>query len=197
MSLQLLEDNWETIIKKVINPLWELKFKTMYHSVKLDKDDFISLAGEELTKAFLSYNAEESNVFTYSKTVLTRKATTEFRDKRREKRKADLTAESLYQKIDENSEKTLGDVIENIAQSEENENLELKSVTKAIHLLLKPKERKIIDLAMKGLENKDIAIILHMDIKNINSIKKRIANNSQIIRILKISGYLGGCEDEI
>lgn len=197
MSLQLLENNWEAIIKKVVNPLWEFKFKTLYHSVKFDKDDFFSLAGEELTKAFLSYNSDESNVFTYSRTVLTRKAMTEFRDRKREKRKADLIAESIHQKIDEDGERTLEDVIENIIHNEECEDLELKATIKAIHILLKPKERKIVDLSMKGLENKDIAIVLHMDIKNVNSVKKRIANNSQIIRILKISGYLGGCEDEI
>ena len=78
MSLILLEKNWKEINARVIEPLWYKKFKYMYTSSKLDKDDFISLAHYELTKAFKEdYDKEQSNIFTYATNVLQRKAKTE------------------------------------------------------------------------------------------------------------------------
>ena len=39
MSLEILENNWDRIMKKTVEPLWKHKFQTMYESVKLDKDE--------------------------------------------------------------------------------------------------------------------------------------------------------------
>ena len=95
-KMVLLEESWDQIKKKVILPLWNGKFKTMYERVKLDYDDFESLAGIELTKAIKTFDSEMSNLFTYSTKVVTQKATTELRDcTQRDKRKALYVAESV------------------------------------------------------------------------------------------------------
>lgn len=91
-----LEENWDKIRKKVILPLWNGKFKTMYENVKLDYDDFESLAGLELVKAIKTFDPEKSNLFTYSTRVISQKATTELRNcTQRDKRKALHLAESV------------------------------------------------------------------------------------------------------
>lgn len=92
----LLEQNWEKIKNRVIQPLWYGKFKSMYESVKLDYDDFESLAGLELSKALETFNPDKSNLFTYSMRVITQKAKTELRNcTQRDKRKALHTADSI------------------------------------------------------------------------------------------------------
>lgn len=91
-----LEKNWDEIRSRVILPLWNRRFKSMFESAKLDYDDFESLAGIELTKAIKTFNPEKSNLFTYSTKVITQKAMTELRDcTQRDKRKALYVAESV------------------------------------------------------------------------------------------------------
>ena len=92
----LLEENWQKIKERVILPLWHGKFKSMYESVKLDYDDFESLAGIELSKAMKTFNPEKSNIFTYSTRVITQKAKTELRNcTQRDKRKTLYTADTI------------------------------------------------------------------------------------------------------
>lgn len=78
--LNYLETNWIAIKNKVILPLWKNKFKSMYESIKMDYNDFESLAGLELTKAIKTFNPEKSNLFTYATNVISKKAMTELRD---------------------------------------------------------------------------------------------------------------------
>ena len=54
-NANLLKNNWTKIKRKIILPLWFSKYKPMYESLKLDYDDFESMAGEELTKAISTY----------------------------------------------------------------------------------------------------------------------------------------------
>lgn len=94
--MNILEENWDKIRQKVIIPLWHGKFKYMYESVKLDYDDFESLAGVELTKAFKIFDSEKSNIFTFSARVINQKAITELRNcTQRDKRKALYISESV------------------------------------------------------------------------------------------------------
>ena len=94
--LVLLEKNWSNIQKRVVVPLWNGKFKTMYESVKLDYDDFESLAGIELTKAMKTFDPEKSNLYTYATRVITQKAKTELRNcTQRDKRRALHTSENI------------------------------------------------------------------------------------------------------
>lgn len=78
--MEVLQSHWSAIRKKVIVPLWNKKFKSMYESVKMDYDDFESLAGIELTKAIKTFDSEKSNLFTYATNVINNKAMTELRD---------------------------------------------------------------------------------------------------------------------
>lgn len=110
--MTVLEENWNKIKSRVILPLWNGKFKSMYESAKLDYDDFESLAGFELTKAMGTFNPEKSNIFTYATRVITQKAMTELRDfTRRDKRKALYVAESIDIPVEDDSSKTIADTI--------------------------------------------------------------------------------------
>lgn len=92
----ILEEKWEAIKKRVILPLWNGKFKSMYESAKLDYDDFESLAGIELTKAIKNFNPEKSNIYTFATRVITQKAKTELRNcTQRDKRKTLHVADSI------------------------------------------------------------------------------------------------------
>lgn len=95
----LIEKQWQNIKNRVIIPLWNGKFKSMYENSKLDYDDFESLAGIELSKAIETFDPEKSNLFTFATRVITQKAYTELRNcTQRDKRKVLYVAES----IDEN-----------------------------------------------------------------------------------------------
>lgn len=92
----LLEENWHNVRKRVILPLWNGKFKKMYEGIKLDYDDFESLAGFELSKAMESFDPEKSNLLTYSTRVVSKKAMTELRDcTQRDIRKTLYVSESV------------------------------------------------------------------------------------------------------
>ena len=69
-NLELLQNNWTTIKKKVIVPLWNSKFKSMYEHIKMDYDDFESLVAIELTKAMKTFDPAKSNLFTYTTNLI-------------------------------------------------------------------------------------------------------------------------------
>ena len=94
--MNLLEKNWNKIVHKVINPLWKNEFNSMYINSKLDYDDFLSLAGYELSKAISSFDSDKSNFYTFCTNIIKRKAKTELRDyNERDKRKTLNVASSL------------------------------------------------------------------------------------------------------
>lgn len=196
-NMQLLSDNWQAVVTKVIEPLWRRQFENKYLAVKLDKDDFYSLAGEELTKAFKTFDSNKSNVFTYATNVLTRKAKAEIRNMNRQKRLGDLYAESIYHQVDDETKCKIEDMIEDVGCFEESEDIEIELTLREIYLLLKPKERKVIELSINGLSSGDIATILRIDIKMVNEIKRMNCDRSDIKRVLRRHGYLGGMNDEI
>lgn len=101
----LLEKNWDKIKIKVILPLWNRRFRSMFESVKLDYDDFESLAGIELTKAMKTFDPEKSNIYTYATRVITMKAQTELRDcTQRDRRKSLYISESIEALVEETNE---------------------------------------------------------------------------------------------
>ena len=75
----------------------------MYESVKLDYDDFESLAGIELSNAIKSFDPEKSNLYTYATRVITQKAKTELRNcTQRDRRKALHVSESIDSLAEQN-----------------------------------------------------------------------------------------------
>lgn len=112
MSMHILEKNWSEIVNRVVNPLWKNKFCGMYESCKLDYDDFLSLAGYELTKGVASFDPNKSNIFTFATNLIARKASTELRNYgSRDKRRALTTATSLNVPVAEGEDTELIDTI--------------------------------------------------------------------------------------
>lgn len=154
---KILEQNWTDIQARVINPLWDYKFKSMYLSAKLDKDDFESLAHEELTKAFDSYNPDDSSVTTYAFNILSKKCLTELRNcTKRDKRKALHVATSLNAPTGKENDMELGEIIA-IKETPEIDLL----VQRYLDSLTK-KQRQVANLMMQGYKDKDIKKLLRM-----------------------------------
>ena len=188
MSLQLLESNWNQIQKKVVLPLWHKDFKTGYENVKMDFDDFQSLANYELTKAFKRYDKSLGNIFTYCTMIIKRKAASELRNAKREKRTIDLHAKSLYETL-EDSDITIQDLIEEKSEVKEYA-VEDQDIKTKIYKELRMKEKKILDLTIDGYSNEEIATKMHLKPKEIRSVKRDIASNSNIRRLGIIYGIL-------
>lgn len=186
MSLELLGKHWEGIKTKVIKPLWQYRYKELFKNIKLDYDDFESLAGEELTKAFVKYNPEESNVFTYSQMVLNKKAKTYIRDMKREKRIIDTVATSIYNTIGD-SDTLYEDFIEDISETQNFDNKIDEEIMIVVNKMLKPKEVKIINMSITGFDDRNIANSLNTTVKDINALRKRLSDDSSFIRALRIA----------
>lgn len=195
MSLQVLEDNWTLIISKVVEPLWRSKYKLAYENIKMDYDDFMSLAGIELTKAFKSFNPLKSNVFTYSTNVLVRKANTELRNANRERRRINILAESLQDKIMEEGNSTYEDVTENLFCNERDICIERAKLN--VYSVLKPKEVGVVELSLLGFDTSSIARALKITTEDVAGIKKKISEDSKVKRALRMSGLIGGDENEV
>lgn len=182
MSLKLLEDNWGSIVKKVIEPLWKHKFQTMYESAKLDKDDFISMAGEELTKAFAKYNPNTSSIYTYAQHVISKKAETELRDcTKRDKRKALYVASSLNQPVSEDNDNEMILMVEdkkNDTYNELNEN-RVGSFVNA----LSNQQLRVLILKLLGFQTSDMPDMLNIPRKTMNDILRGLKSN-ELTRIL-------------
>ena len=119
--MDYLKDNWINIRKRVLIPLWNRKFKSMYESIKMDYDDFESLAAVELTKAMKKFDPNQSNLFTYATNIIQRKALTEIRNcTQRDVRKALYISDSV-DKLDKS-------IIENIPCPKEEEKSELSGL---------------------------------------------------------------------
>ena len=154
---KILEENWTDIQKRVLEPLWTYKFKKMYLSAKLDRDDFNSLAHEELTKAFENYDSNESAVITYAYNIIFKKPLTELRNcTKRSRRKALYVATSLNAPVNENSGIELGEIIA-IKETPEIDIL----VQRYLDSLTK-KQRQVANLMMQGYKDKDIKKLLRM-----------------------------------
>lgn len=194
MSLTILEQNWKEINTKVLEPLWNKKFGYMYTSSKLDKDDFVSLAHEELTKAFKDYDTSQSNVFTYATNIMLRKAKTELTHYHRKKRVGDIEAESISKLTDEEAQTSL----ENLLVDTKNEFEEFESdimLNEILQSLKNDKERKIISLSVQGVDDKSIAQKVGITTKEISQLRERLKNTPAVRRRLRKLGYsLGGIE---
>ena len=177
MSLEMLNANWSSIMKKTILPLWEHKFQTMYESAKLDKDDFISMAGEELAKAFkYKYDPKISNVYTFAQRVVCKKAETELRNcTKRDKRKALHTASTLNTPAFEDNDEELITTIEDVKGAADTE-LSEQRVGTFVNSLSNQQLRVLI-LKLLGFEQGDIPEMLNIPRKTMNDIIKGLKSN--------------------
>lgn len=196
MSMEILEQNWKIIVEKVVKPLWNTEYASMYKSKRLDYDDFESLAGYELTKAFINFDSQKSNVLTFATNVLKRKPKTELRNEGRQKRAAISTAVSIHDKVGEDTEKTYEDMMENKDFSDDNTQ-ELNDMVAEMCSVLRPRDAKILNYACLGCNNEQIAENLHVPLRVVTDIRKKISESSAIKRIARKYGFFGGCENEI
>ena len=190
----VLENNWEAMKSNVIDKLWHAKFKYMYESCKLDKDDFDSLASVTLTDAFKNYNAGESSIYTYAYNVLQRKAKTELTYYHRQRREGYIHAESIQAHIDEDGDFTLENlVVDNKINSS---TFDTDMIEKEMLKLIKTKkDKQIIKLSMAGYKDVDISNMLNIPIRDIHSLREQLRQNCTIRRALRKMGYrLGGIE---
>lgn len=122
----LIEKNWDEIIKKVIKPLWDRSFKRKFGYIQMDYEDFESLAGFEITKALRTYNPSQSNIFTFCRHVISKKANTLIRDSNRDIRKSNIGTVSLNAPILDGDEEEIGSLIADASS------IEAKGNTRAI-----------------------------------------------------------------
>lgn len=160
--MNYLESNWNDIKRKVVLPLWNNRFKSMYESIKMDYDDFESLAAIELTKAIKTFNPEKSNLFTYSTNVINKKAMTELRNcTQRDVRKALYTSES-FDAVD-------SPVVKDLVYDEFNEKDSLSDNMLKYLDRLSTLQRRVLFLISDGFDNNEIRSILEINEKDLTN----------------------------
>ncbi len=180
------DDNKE--LKKIVNKILCNNFGWIPQK---DYDDFYSLAGQVVWNCEKNFdNCKNDNFKGYLTSCLIKKIKTRVTYMNRNKRKADMMSESIYQKLVGESERTLEDVIEDIEVCEDKEFVEIETVLKDIFLILKPKERKILELSIREFTNEDIANRLNIEVKAVLDFKKKNKERSDITRVLRRHGYL-------
>ena len=176
--MNYLESNWIDIKKRVILPLWNSKFRSMYESIKMDYDDFESLAAIELTKAIKTFNPEKSNLFTYSTNVINKKAMTELRNcTQRDVRKALYVSDSV-----DALDKSIVDNISDSIDKKENSELSELRVGSFINSLNNNQLRVLI-LKLLDFDNEDMAEMLKVPNKIIGQTLRSL-KSTDVTRIL-------------
>lgn len=178
----LLEDKWKDIRQKVIIPLWNKKFKSMYNNIKMDYDDFESLAGIELSKAIKTYDSSKSNIYTYATQVISKKALTELRNCMRDKRKTLCVSDSIDRTYDKDSSNTLVDNIPYSNNKEEYSELSELRVGGFVNSLNNNQLRVLI-LKLLDFDSSDMPDMLNISNKTINEIIRSF-KNANLTRIL-------------
>lgn len=180
-NIEMLKDNWEDIISTVIIPLWKSKYQSMYKSLKLDYDDFESMAGYELTKAMSNFDGSKSNLNTFSTNVLNRKAKTELRSCSDVDKKS-----SLYLAISLNvpiSDEEGGEKIMEIPAPQIQDDSDIERIHRYL-TKLSVTEKDIIIFKLLGFDENDIMRTMHIGKKKyLNAVKSmRIYEKASILR---------------
>lgn len=181
-KLILSEEIWKNIKRRVVLPLWNCKFKKMYEDIKMDYDDFESLAGIELTKALKTYDSCKSNIYTYATRVISKKALTELRNCMRDKRKTLCVSDSIDRSCDEDSSKTLADNIPSNDEKAEHSELSELRVSGFINSLNNNQLRVLI-LTLLDFDNSDMPVMLNISSKTANEIIRSL-KDADLTRIL-------------
>lgn len=174
--LTIIEENWSKIKKRVIVPLWNGKFKSMYEKIKMDYDDFESLAGLELSKAINTFDPEKSNIFTFATRVITQKAKTELRNcTQRDKRRALYIAES----IDVPNSPAVNKPVEEKQEMSELSELRVGNFINSLN----NNQLRILILSLLDFDTTDIPNMLNMSNQTMRSILSSL-KDADLTRIL-------------
>ena len=181
--MTILDERWNDIKNRVVLPLWNGKFKGMYESVKLDYDDFESLAGFELSKAIKNYDPEKSNLYTYATRVISKKAVTELRDcTQRDKRKALHISDSIDVPVEDDSARTVADTIpdkDNKQEISELSELRLGSFINSLN----NNQLRVLALTLLDLDAQDISQTLNISDRTAQSIVRSL-KDTDLTRLL-------------
>lgn len=184
---KLLEQEWKNIESMVIYPLWNSKYKSMYESLKLDYDDFVSLAGYELSRAMDTYDSSRSNIYTFATNIISRKANTELRDYgSRDKRKALSVATSINACSNDDDDKN--DI--EIPYKDAKEELSQLSEKRVGEFLVKlsNQQLRILILKLLDFDLKDVPVILNITRQSVSDSMKGLKSN-ELRRILNRRSY--------
>lgn len=175
--MNFLESNWKQIRSRVIIPLWNKKYKSMYEKIKMDFDDFESLAAVELTKAMKSFDPDKSNLFTYATNVINKKATTELRNcTKRDVRKASHISHSV-DAMDRS-------VIENIPCPEAEERSELSEIRVGNFInSLNNNQLRVLILNLLEFDVSDMSDMLNISSRTITQIFNSL-KDTDLTRVL-------------
>lgn len=179
----MLEENWENIRRRVIRPLWNGKFKNQYEKIKLDYDDFESLAGLELSKAMANFSSEKSNLYTYATRVINKKAMTELRDcTQRDKRKTLHISESIDKAAFDDSSKIMIDDIayeENKQEASELSELRVGNFVNS----LDNNQLRVLILTLLDFDSSDMPHMLNISKKTATNIIHSL-KDTELTRVL-------------
>ena len=179
--MELLENNWEEIKKRVILPLWNGKFKKMYESAKMDYNDFESLVGIELSKSISNFDSKKSNLLTFATGVINKKALTELRNcTQRDKRKTLYVSESIDQPTD--SGRTIADSIACKEEHEDHSELSELRVGNFINSLNNNQLRVLI-LSLLDFDMSDMPHMLNLSKSTASSIIRSL-KDTELTRVL-------------
>lgn len=163
----IIETNWSDI-KEMIDKLWYGKFCRLYKKVKLDKDDFESMAGLEITLAINNWN-KETSLIAYLRVVVQNRGYSLMTKQNRIKRKCDTYSDSLNQTIS-NGERhvELGDLIPYSCDVEENVNENFAKYLQKLSSF----QKDILILKLLSLNVGDIANCMEISEQRVNDILK-------------------------
>ena len=184
--MNYLEANWQEIRKKVVIPLWNKKFKSIYENAKMDYDDFESLAAIEITKAMKTFNPDKSNLFTYATNVVKKKAITELRNcTQRDKRRALYVADSLDLSISDHHGYTTR--AENIPY-EDNKDKDSISELSGLRVgnfinSLNNSQLRVLILSLLDFDNAEMSSMLNVSSRTMSEIINSL-KNTDLTRVL-------------
>ena len=184
-------DNNNAKLKPIVDNIIRKQFGWLPQK---DYDDFYSIAGQTVWYCESRFDESKNIDFEkYLKNSLHRKTKTRVTRLNRKKRRADMIAESMSKTIGENSELTIEDLVSDVEEITDETKLNTISVIDEIYALLKPKERRVIELSINGFNNTSIGKRLGLTPVEVSKIKAHIVNKSSVRRLVESHGIkLGG-----
>ncbi len=170
-------------INSNINYLWNNKFKPLFSALRIDYDEFKGISYLIICQNVPNWDGDQSSFMTFCNMVLQRKLNTYATAQNRQKRAAQTYAESIYQRVSDDNETELVDLVEDEG-SEINESSIV--VERVLNSLFYKKERKVFKYFLDGYAMSDIARIMRMSEKTVSSLIKDICSRPEVARIVTV-----------
>lgn len=180
---ELIEKNINDI-ENIIGVLWNVKFRNIFSKLKVDYDDYAQEAFLAVCTNIGKYNKDkEASIKTFCSLVVRNKMMSYATYLNRKKRFIDTYSESIYQKINDESQTELIDMI-----ADDNSNIKYSESELVVQAILKNikfrKERVILQRLMEGFSVEDIAVELKICGKTAKSIIRDIKGRAETARVI-------------